>query len=183
MLERCVSIVRIILPKLRHNLTFYSLQPYSIKPHLCLSDSVTNVSGPLLVEIAKSPGAALGITLTTATYRNKQVIVIDKIKQASVVERWGKPPVTNNVSLFTWAPKRPYILHEYFAWKLSSFRINVISFSPFKSLSVCPFLTPSFSQVWGIAYRWSSPVYRWDQYWALFPDGGHAAVGPNLWHC
>uniref|UniRef100_A0A4W5QIM3 PDZ domain-containing protein n=1 Tax=Hucho hucho TaxID=62062 RepID=A0A4W5QIM3_9TELE len=50
-------------------------------------DTVTNVSGPLLVEIAKSPGSALGITLTTATHRNKQVIVIDKIKAASVVDR------------------------------------------------------------------------------------------------
>lgn len=51
------------------------------------TDTVTNASGPLLVEIAKSPGASLGITLTTATYRSKQVIVIDKIKPASVVDR------------------------------------------------------------------------------------------------
>ncbi|KAK3512217.1 hypothetical protein QTP70_001109 [Hemibagrus guttatus] len=51
-----------------------------------IMDSVTNASGPLLVEIAKSPGASLGITLTSATYRNKQVIIIDKIKAASVVD-------------------------------------------------------------------------------------------------
>uniref|UniRef100_A0A673YBL1 Glutamate receptor interacting protein 2 n=1 Tax=Salmo trutta TaxID=8032 RepID=A0A673YBL1_SALTR len=62
---------------------------FQIEYDVSIMDSVTNVSGPLLVEIAKSPGAALGITLTTATYRNKQVIVIDKIKAASVVDRCG----------------------------------------------------------------------------------------------
>ena len=54
---------------------------------LQLSDTVTNASVPLLVESAKSPGATLGITLTSATHRNKPVIVIDKIKAASVVDR------------------------------------------------------------------------------------------------
>lgn len=44
------------------------------------------------MEIAKSPGANLGITLTSATYRNKQVIIIDKIKAASVVDRWSSLP-------------------------------------------------------------------------------------------
>lgn len=52
-----------------------------------LSDSVTNASGPLLVEMSRSPGATLGITLSAATHRNKQVIIIDKIKAASVVDR------------------------------------------------------------------------------------------------
>ena len=51
------------------------------------SDTVNNASGPLLVEIAKSLGATLGITLTSATHRNKQVIIIDRIKPASVVDR------------------------------------------------------------------------------------------------
>lgn len=52
------------------------------------ADTVANASGPLLVEIAKTPGSTLGITLTTTTHRNKQVIVIDKIKPASVVDRY-----------------------------------------------------------------------------------------------
>ncbi|KAH0630192.1 hypothetical protein JD844_012906 [Phrynosoma platyrhinos] len=51
------------------------------------SNTVANASGPLLVEIAKTPGSALGITLAMNTHRNKQVIVIDKIKPASVVDR------------------------------------------------------------------------------------------------
>uniref|UniRef100_A0AAZ3Q568 PDZ domain-containing protein n=1 Tax=Oncorhynchus tshawytscha TaxID=74940 RepID=A0AAZ3Q568_ONCTS len=62
---------------------------FQIEYDVSIMDSVMNASGPLLVEIAKSPGAALGITLTTATHRNKQVIVIDRIKAASVVDRSG----------------------------------------------------------------------------------------------
>ncbi|KAM9534340.1 glutamate receptor-interacting protein 2-like isoform 2-T2 [Salvelinus alpinus] len=62
---------------------------FQIEYDVSIMDTVTNVSGPLLVEIAKSPGVALGITLTTTTHRNKQVIVIDKIKAASVVDRCG----------------------------------------------------------------------------------------------
>uniref|UniRef100_A0AAY4B517 PDZ domain-containing protein n=1 Tax=Denticeps clupeoides TaxID=299321 RepID=A0AAY4B517_9TELE len=57
---------------------------------------VTNASGPLLIEIAKS-GAALGITLTTAIHRNKQVIVIEKINPASVVERSGALHVGDHI--------------------------------------------------------------------------------------
>uniref|UniRef100_A0A673YLK4 Glutamate receptor interacting protein 2 n=1 Tax=Salmo trutta TaxID=8032 RepID=A0A673YLK4_SALTR len=62
---------------------------FQIEYDVSIMDTVINASGPLLVEIAKSPGAALGITLTTATHRNKQVIVIDRIKAASVVDRSG----------------------------------------------------------------------------------------------
>uniref|UniRef100_A0A667ZYS6 Glutamate receptor interacting protein 2a n=1 Tax=Myripristis murdjan TaxID=586833 RepID=A0A667ZYS6_9TELE len=51
--------------------------------------AVQQASGPLLVEIVKGPSATLGISLTTAIYRSKQVIIIDKIKAASVVERCG----------------------------------------------------------------------------------------------
>ena len=50
-------------------------------------DTVKKACGPLLVEIAKSPGATLGITLTSANHRNKQVIVIDRVKPGSVVDR------------------------------------------------------------------------------------------------
>lgn len=50
---------------------------------------MANASGPLLVEIIKSPGATLGITLASASHRNKQVIVIDRIKAGSVVDRYA----------------------------------------------------------------------------------------------
>lgn len=54
---------------------------------LSVSEAVQQASGPLLVEIVKGPSASLGISLTTTLYRSKQVIIIDKIKPASVVER------------------------------------------------------------------------------------------------
>uniref|UniRef100_A0A3B4D5Y4 PDZ domain-containing protein n=1 Tax=Pygocentrus nattereri TaxID=42514 RepID=A0A3B4D5Y4_PYGNA len=70
---------------------------FQIEYDVSIMDSVTNASGPLLVEIAKSPGASLGITLTSATHRNKQVIVIDKIKAASVVDRSGALHVGDHI--------------------------------------------------------------------------------------
>ncbi|KAM4651670.1 glutamate receptor-interacting protein 2 isoform 2-T2 [Discoglossus pictus] len=62
---------------------------FQIEYDVALMDTVTNASGPLLVEIAKTPGSTLGISLSTGTHRNKQVIVIDKVKPASVVDRCG----------------------------------------------------------------------------------------------
>ncbi|KAM9800049.1 glutamate receptor-interacting protein 2 [Syngnathus typhle] len=52
-------------------------------------DTLTNASGPLLVEMAKPPGAALGITLASAGHRGKRVIVIERVKPGSVVDRCG----------------------------------------------------------------------------------------------
>ncbi|KAG9339651.1 hypothetical protein JZ751_023297 [Albula glossodonta] len=63
--------------------------PSSQPASASLTHSVTNASGPLLVEISKTPGSALGVSLATATHRGKQVIVIEKIKAASVVDRCG----------------------------------------------------------------------------------------------
>ncbi|KAK5871929.1 hypothetical protein PBY51_012669 [Eleginops maclovinus] len=62
---------------------------FQIEYDITIMDTVTNASGPLLVEIVKSPGATLGITMTSANHRNKQVIVIDRVKPGSVVDRCG----------------------------------------------------------------------------------------------
>uniref|UniRef100_A0A8C9G557 Glutamate receptor interacting protein 2 n=1 Tax=Pavo cristatus TaxID=9049 RepID=A0A8C9G557_PAVCR len=70
---------------------------FQIEYDVTIMDTVTNASGPLLVEIAKTPGSTLGITLTTSTHRNKQVIVIDKIKPASVVDRCGALHVGDHI--------------------------------------------------------------------------------------
>uniref|UniRef100_A0A673HPE3 Glutamate receptor-interacting protein 2-like n=1 Tax=Sinocyclocheilus rhinocerous TaxID=307959 RepID=A0A673HPE3_9TELE len=70
---------------------------FQIEYDVSIMDSMTNASGPLLVEIAKAPGASLGITLTTAMHRNKQAIVIDKIKPASVVDRSGALHVGDHI--------------------------------------------------------------------------------------
>ncbi|KAM6301994.1 glutamate receptor-interacting protein 1 isoform 7-T7 [Podargus strigoides] len=60
-------------------------------------DSVVTASGPLLVEVAKTPGAALGVALTTSMCCNKQVIVIDKIKSASIADRCGALHVGDHI--------------------------------------------------------------------------------------
>ncbi|XP_039655211.1 glutamate receptor-interacting protein 2-like isoform X3 [Perca fluviatilis] len=62
---------------------------FLIEYDVSVMEAVQQASGPLLVEIVKGPSASLGISLTTTIYRSKQVIIIDKIKAASVVERCG----------------------------------------------------------------------------------------------
>uniref|UniRef100_A0A8B9BSB8 Glutamate receptor interacting protein 1 n=1 Tax=Anser brachyrhynchus TaxID=132585 RepID=A0A8B9BSB8_9AVES len=60
-------------------------------------ESVATASGPLLVEVAKTPGAALGVALSTSMCCNKQVIVIDKIKSASIADRCGALHVGDHI--------------------------------------------------------------------------------------
>ncbi|XP_061689480.1 glutamate receptor-interacting protein 2 [Syngnathoides biaculeatus] len=62
---------------------------FHIEYDVTIMDTMTNASGPLLVEMAKPPGATLGITLTSASHRNKRVIVIERVKPGSVVDRCG----------------------------------------------------------------------------------------------
>lgn len=52
------------------------------------SDSVATASGPLLVEVAKATGSSLGVALSTSMFCNKQVIIIDKVKPASIADRY-----------------------------------------------------------------------------------------------
>ena len=51
-------------------------------------DSVKHATGPLLIEIEKSPGSTIGISLTQKWSRNnRSVIVIDNVKPASIADR------------------------------------------------------------------------------------------------
>ncbi|XP_050779261.1 glutamate receptor-interacting protein 1 isoform X12 [Gopherus flavomarginatus] len=68
-----------------------------IEYDVSVMDSVATASGPLLVEVAKTPGAALGVALTTSMCCNKQVIVIDKIKSASFADRCGALHVGDHI--------------------------------------------------------------------------------------
>uniref|UniRef100_S4R8A7 PDZ domain-containing protein n=1 Tax=Petromyzon marinus TaxID=7757 RepID=S4R8A7_PETMA len=52
-------------------------------------ESVQNATGPLLVEIRKTSGANLGISLSKESCGMKQIVVIDKIRPASIAERCG----------------------------------------------------------------------------------------------
>ncbi|KAL4640671.1 glutamate receptor-interacting protein 1-like [Arapaima gigas] len=60
-----------------------------IEYDVSVMDSVATASGPLLVEVAKPTGSSLGIALSTSTYCNKQVIIIEKVKPASIADRCG----------------------------------------------------------------------------------------------
>ncbi|XP_015265988.1 PREDICTED: glutamate receptor-interacting protein 1 [Gekko japonicus] len=60
-----------------------------IEYDVSIMDSVATASGPLLVEVAKTAGSALGVALSTSMCCSKQVIVIDKIKSASIADRCG----------------------------------------------------------------------------------------------
>ncbi|XP_067907531.1 glutamate receptor-interacting protein 2 isoform X3 [Heterodontus francisci] len=70
---------------------------YQIEYDVNIMDSVLNASGPLLVEITKTPGCTLGISLSSGTHHNKQVIVLDKIKAASIVDRCGALHVGDHI--------------------------------------------------------------------------------------
>ncbi|XP_077565615.1 glutamate receptor-interacting protein 1 isoform X2 [Stigmatopora nigra] len=52
-------------------------------------ESVSSASGPLLVEVAKAAGSSLGVALSSSMFCSKQVIVIDKVKRASIADRCG----------------------------------------------------------------------------------------------
>ncbi|XP_061430252.1 glutamate receptor-interacting protein 1-like isoform X3 [Lethenteron reissneri] len=60
-----------------------------IEYDVSIMESVMNASGPLLVEVAKTPGASLGLMLTSTLSHGKQSIVIDRIRAASIAERCG----------------------------------------------------------------------------------------------
>ncbi|XP_051976388.1 glutamate receptor-interacting protein 1-like isoform X2 [Xyrauchen texanus] len=60
-----------------------------IEYDVSVMDSIATASGPLLVEVAKSMGSSLGLALSTSMYCNKQVIIIDKVKPASIADRCG----------------------------------------------------------------------------------------------
>ncbi|XP_052419408.1 glutamate receptor-interacting protein 2 isoform X2 [Carassius gibelio] len=62
---------------------------FLIEYDIMVMDSVQKSSGPLQVDIARSAGSVLGLSLATSLYRNKQVITIQKIKPASVADRSG----------------------------------------------------------------------------------------------
>ena len=64
--------------------TSFSLDERSFSP----SESIKHATGPLLIEIEKSPGTSVGLTLTQKWTRASQsIIVIDNVKPASIADR------------------------------------------------------------------------------------------------
>ncbi|CAK8698462.1 unnamed protein product [Clavelina lepadiformis] len=62
---------------------------FTIEYDVSVVEAVANASGPLLVEVSNTPGTDLGITLAKSTYRKKPVLVIDRVRPASISDRCG----------------------------------------------------------------------------------------------
>ena len=52
-----------------------------------LADAVETATGPLLVEIDKANGTALGISVTSTMYKGNSVICVQSIQPASIADR------------------------------------------------------------------------------------------------
>uniref|UniRef100_A0A8B9LG09 Glutamate receptor interacting protein 2a n=1 Tax=Astyanax mexicanus TaxID=7994 RepID=A0A8B9LG09_ASTMX len=93
--DRILSVNGVALNRQKHadalTLLMQSTQEafFLIEYDITVMDSVQQSSGPLQVEIVRSGGSVLGLSLTTALYRNKHVITVQKIKPASVADRCG----------------------------------------------------------------------------------------------
>ncbi|XP_076369824.1 glutamate receptor-interacting protein 2-like isoform X2 [Tachypleus tridentatus] len=69
---------------------------FTLEYDVSIMDVVGNASGPVLVEIDKTPGTQLGVTLTQVQ-RPQSAIVIESIQQASVAERCGALNVGDHI--------------------------------------------------------------------------------------
>ncbi|XP_060017054.1 glutamate receptor-interacting protein 2 isoform X6 [Lagenorhynchus albirostris] len=93
--DRLLSVDGILLHGASHATALATLRQcshealFQVEYDVAIPDTVANASGPLIVEITKTPGSTLGISLTTGSHRNNPVITIDRIKPASVVDRSG----------------------------------------------------------------------------------------------
>ncbi|XP_058422035.1 glutamate receptor-interacting protein 2 isoform X2 [Diceros bicornis minor] len=62
---------------------------FQVEYDVAVPDVVAGTAGPSTVEITKTPGSTLGISLTTSSHRDRPVLTIDRVKPASVVDRSG----------------------------------------------------------------------------------------------
>lgn len=50
-------------------------------------EAVKNASGPLLIEIDKIPGVALGLALGPSSYQGKRCLCINELQPMSIADR------------------------------------------------------------------------------------------------
>ncbi|CAF0850655.1 unnamed protein product [Didymodactylos carnosus] len=62
---------------------------FLIEYDVAVVDSVKHATGPLLIEIEKSPGSTIGISLAQKWVRGRSIIVVDTVKPASIADRCG----------------------------------------------------------------------------------------------
>ncbi|XP_035221591.1 glutamate receptor-interacting protein 2-like isoform X2 [Stegodyphus dumicola] len=69
---------------------------FTIEYDISVIDAVKNATGPLLVEIDKTPGCSLGLNLSCLSVP-EHAIIIESIRQASIAERCGALHVGDHV--------------------------------------------------------------------------------------
>ncbi|KAJ8047083.1 Glutamate receptor-interacting protein 2 [Holothuria leucospilota] len=62
---------------------------FKVEYDVSVMEAVKNATGPLLVEVSKTPGAHLGITLNSTVNNGKLAVMIDVIKPGSIADRCG----------------------------------------------------------------------------------------------
>lgn len=62
---------------------------FTVEYDVSVIDAVQKATGPLLIEIDKTPGAALGITLSHSRHKGKHCVCIEKIRPMSIADRCG----------------------------------------------------------------------------------------------
>uniref|UniRef100_A0AAR2JK31 PDZ domain-containing protein n=1 Tax=Pygocentrus nattereri TaxID=42514 RepID=A0AAR2JK31_PYGNA len=91
--DRVLSVNGMALNRQKHADALTLLMQSSQEAYFLIEYDITVMvqksSGPLQVEIVRTGGSVLGLSLTTSLYRNKHVITIQKIKPASVADRCG----------------------------------------------------------------------------------------------
>lgn len=54
---------------------------------LTIADTVQNAKGPLLIEIDRSPGSALGLSLCHSKHNGKRCVCVETIQPMSLADR------------------------------------------------------------------------------------------------
>ncbi|WAR26106.1 GRIP1-like protein [Mya arenaria] len=62
---------------------------FTVEYDVSVIDTVQKATGPLLIEIDKTPGAALGLSLSHARHNGKQCVCIENIRPMSIADRCG----------------------------------------------------------------------------------------------
>ncbi|KAL3851669.1 hypothetical protein ACJMK2_015398 [Sinanodonta woodiana] len=70
---------------------------FTIEYDVSIIDAVQKATGPLLIEIDKTPGAALGISLSHARHQGHHCVCIDSIRPMSVADRCGALHVGDHI--------------------------------------------------------------------------------------
>ncbi|XP_022107281.1 glutamate receptor-interacting protein 1-like isoform X2 [Acanthaster planci] len=93
--DRILSVDGINLSSLTHMEALNAIKlssmdaTFRVEYDVSIMEAVRNATGPLLVEVAKTPGANLGVTLSALNKNSKSILVIDAVKPASIADRCG----------------------------------------------------------------------------------------------